>query len=55
VTLRDAHTVRGLETRLGHESDITSLAFSPDGRRLATASLDKTVIIWEVAVPQPGH
>ena len=32
----------------GHESDITRLAWSPDGRFLAAASRDETVRIWEV-------
>jgi WD40 repeat protein len=31
-----------------HNALISALAFSPDGRRLATASMDKVVCVWEV-------
>src|SRR5207249_4161524 len=36
------HTFRG------HTDAITSIAWSPDGDRLATASFDKTIRRWEV-------
>ncbi|NEP52925.1 MAG: hypothetical protein F6K65_30640, partial [Moorea sp. SIO3C2] len=32
----------------GHQHKVYSLAFSPDGKTLTTASLDGTVIIWKV-------
>ncbi len=32
----------------GHSSTILDLAWSPDGRYIATASFDKTIIIWKV-------
>lgn len=33
----------------GHEAIITNLAISPDGKRLASVSLDQTVKVWDIA------
>ena len=37
----------------GHQELVTSLAFSPDGRLLASASYDNTVILWKMPDGSP--
>jgi len=48
VILWDATALKARFLLTGHRHHIESLAWSPDGRNLATASWDKSVIIWDV-------
>ena len=46
-TLQQAVSFARERNRLeGHEDAVTSVSFSPQGKLIATASLDKTVILW---------
>lgn len=50
--LWDAITGRELADLDGHSDGVHSVAFSPDGKRLATACLDHTAKLWDVATSQ---
>jgi WD40 repeat protein len=48
VKLWDANSGQELLTMVGHTAWVAGLAFSPDGKRLASTSLDGTVRIWSL-------
>ena len=54
IERREATEWEGCEsiTLIGHVKDVTSIAYSPDGTRLASGSADKTVRIWNSKTDQ---
>jgi WD40 repeat protein len=48
IKLWDAQTGALVRTLEGHRHEVRSVAFLPDGRSLASSSLDGTVKIWRV-------
>jgi Tol biopolymer transport system component len=48
----DAATGQQTLTLKGHTGGVSSVAFSPDGKRLASGSADETVKVWDAATGQ---
>ena len=42
-------------TLKGHAKEVSDLAFSPDGKWLASSSFDETVRIWDLATGKELH
>jgi hypothetical protein len=52
VEVWDAQTGQELRAHQGHTGMVQRVCFSPDGRRLASASMDQTVKVWDVQMGQ---
>jgi hypothetical protein len=52
VKVWDASTGQELLSLKGHTREVSGVAYSPDGRRLASASWDGTVKVWDASTGQ---
>lgn len=55
VQLCEAKTGSALQTLKGHAQDVSSVAFSPDGKLLASGSNDRTIKLWDMKTGATLH
>ena len=55
VPVFDTHTDQELLRLKGHKADVVDLVFSPDGKKIASASWDGTARIWDVKTGTSLH
>ena len=49
VRLWDVKTGKQKRVFTGHRQGVTGMAFSPDGKTVASGSYDGTILLWKVA------
>ena len=47
----DAQTGQETLTLKGHSESVTSVSYSPEGKRIISSSRDNTVKIWDARLP----
>jgi WD40 repeat protein len=55
IRLYDVATGNELLSKPSHEGQITSLAFTPDGTKIVSSSIDGTIGIWDAATARSRH
>ena len=55
IRVFDAATGKSLRDLKGHTDDVMALAVSPDGKQVATASMDGTCRLWDAATGETLH
>jgi serine/threonine protein kinase len=53
ISAENAHEVRELAVLVGHTDGVTGVAFSPDGQRAISGSVDTSLILWDIAEGAP--
>ena len=53
VVLWDAATGQEMARFSGHTAFVSSIAFSPDGTKLASSGYDTSIVLWDVEARQP--
>lgn len=48
IRIWDVATAENIHTFWGHNSDVQSLTFSPDGTHLASSGFDGTILVWDL-------
>lgn len=49
------HAGTRVRTLAGHEGTVEHLVLSPDGKRLVSGAIDRTVIVWDPTIETPGQ
>jgi len=55
IRIHDFHTGKVVALLRGHTDEVLALAFSPDGRQLASGSADNTIRLWSTAEWKPVY
>jgi WD40 repeat protein len=48
IRILDADTLEISQALEGHTDEVNTVTWSPDGTRLASGSMDKTIRIWDI-------